>query len=167
MKIGMECEGRYKGLPTLFMTAEEYLAGMQIYTANPSLQAMMDYPRHIYVSDHKGKINTENLVGFWSMSRLITIEVTKCPKNRMEWPRNVTFMLTLPVDKNNFFGLRDMDQVKFSKQLTVYVADKDTMMKTFPKDFAGDVKVKIRNVPKVLQKKVAKPSRRRPMPIVY
>lgn len=167
MKIGMEVEGRYKGLPTLFMTAEEYLAGMQIYSANPDLQDLMDVQRHIYVSDHKNKININNLMGFWDMSRLITLEVTKVPTNRREWPRNVTFMLVIPHKGLNFWHLKDMDQIKFTQQQTVFTADIDSMPKTFPRDFEGDIKIKIKKMPKVLQSKAKAKPRRRPMPIVY
>jgi hypothetical protein len=126
MKIGIEVEGRYKGIKTLFCSALEYL-----------MEPLPDLMRvsHIYISDHENALDITNENVFYEIpeSHLITVERTEVGKKPCD---RIHVILNVPSD--SFWNLRETDQVKFDLNQTVYAVPLEVMYKTKPEDFAGD-----------------------------
>ncbi len=107
MKYGIECEGRLRGLPTLFVSAAELQANEQGVHA-----AMLDRNlTHVYVSDRDNILDYTSL-GTTFQDKIVTLDVTKVTSNSI--PSNITIMLTLPYDYwESIQNLRFDDQIKF------------------------------------------------------
>jgi len=153
MKIGQECEGRLKGLPTLFLSAEEFakntFMSIVMKTEDPASRKLISSVLHIYVSDHGNTINydTPRLINLGDWQKQITLEVTSV-RDRLMYPANVSFILAMEkeTDISSFWRLREYDQIKFSTgpQGTVYCIPKECMMKTCAEDFDGDQEIILR-----------------------
>lgn len=130
MKVGIEVEGRLKGVPTLFCGAHEYLKGIQ--------KAKEQGVSHLYISDNRNKIAYDN-AALAASGLLVTLDVTEvydCP-NRAD---NITLMLRLP-GHCEVRRLKDRDQVKFEAKRNVVVLPMHNAIKTLPHEFLGDRKV--------------------------
>jgi hypothetical protein len=126
-KIGIEVEGRLCGIKTLFCTAYE------ISNENFKIEVPDDV-RGLYISDHN------NILDLYELTHLterfiVTVERTKVS----EHPENVNIILT--IDNESFWSLHPNDQIKFSKDLTVFATTKRTMVITRPEDFTGDIEI--------------------------
>lgn len=142
MKYAKEVEGRLRGFPSLFMTAEEFTTHnfREVIERQPSTE----HVDHIYVSDHKNTINPHsNAFAQWE-DLIITLEVTYMPEDRKDYDSNVHIMLAI-IDKEthyngSFWNLKSSDQIKFTApDKTVYCASKGSMLVTLPSDFKDDV----------------------------
>lgn len=126
-KIGIEVEGRFIGLHTLFIDAatESYM----LKDCNLNVQ-------QIYISDNDNLLKLDSeLIKDAADNFIITIERTYLPH---EYPEYINIMLSIS-NNSPFFRLHENDQVKFSWQQTVYAITKRNMTKTIPSDFDGDV----------------------------
>lgn len=148
MKIGIEVEGRLKGLPTLFMTANEALVFFNYKSlkdaVDPQHHKYIDQVRHVYVSDHANILYATDycMVQWKDMAMPVTLERTFIDLcDAKEMPANVTIMLT--VDSRGFWNLRPQDQVKFSLNEHVHCMAVENMTVTEPKDFEGDIELKV------------------------
>jgi hypothetical protein len=150
MKLGVEVEGRLKGIPTLFLSAEEVLR----YTPIDLLRMQGSLPsnvfwtlhqvRHLYVSDHGNALHSAHAIfQQWALPWYISLEVTAVV-NRKAYPTNVGFLLSITDGghgyAHSFFELQDTDQIKFSSGNPGYVfcTTKEAMTKTRPEDFFYD-----------------------------
>lgn len=126
MKVGIEVEGRFTGVPTLFCDAEHYLEGIKA--------AKEQGVSHIYISDN-GNIIRYNDEALATSGLLVTLDVTNVyPEDR---PPNMTLMLRLegfPMVN----ALTARDQVKFEQDRNVLVAPTTAFYRTVPSDFDGD-----------------------------
>lgn len=127
MKVGIEVEGRFTGVPTLFCDAAHYLEGIKV--------AKEQGLSHIYISDNDNTIDpcAEVLA---NCGLLVTLDVTKVLTSH-ERPLNVTLMLRLdgfPMVN----ALNTRDQVKFEQERNVLVAPVTAFYRTVPSDFDGD-----------------------------
>ena len=127
MKIGIEVEGRFKGIKTLFMSAEEYL----VFNDNVEQQF-----NAIYISD------IENVLPLQSVNLkalhekyLITIE--------RSWVDKVPAYLNivLHIDIPSVWTLKPTDQIKFEKDLTVKTIPLENLYTTYPADFEQDKQI--------------------------
>lgn len=136
MKVGLECEGRHKGMPTLFLDASE----LPIWRKRLGDSLIRrDWIEQLYVSDLGNTLNLEMIppelenVSPLTNDPIITIERTMIPSNihpRIE--------IMLHVINESFWRLGGVDQIKFSKDKCVFSIKKDQMVKTIPTDFEGD-----------------------------
>lgn len=157
MKVGTEVEGRFKGIQTLFVSAEEathYFSGDFEHAMN-NLQSILDFsgpnhkPLQVYISDHDNELDFSSsaLANLDEVGLLVTIEVTAMDEYRERYPANVSFILSCvdtvePSDyTKSFFHLKDTDQVKFSQDQFVFCATKESFIKTQPKDFEADIEI--------------------------
>jgi len=128
MKIGIEVEGQFKGLPMIFCEADEI--GCAITEA---LDRGVD---HLYISDKENKLDYD-LTGMQIAPLVATVEVTKVTGPR---PNNVMLMLRDPsyaeVEKLSVF-----DQIKFERDRRVFVFPMAACHHTYPDDFAGDKEI--------------------------
>ena len=128
MKVGIECEGRFKGLVTLFCDAKEFDTDARL------LDLSLLPIQQIYISDHENvlNLNDSDLCNFHRNNVRITVERT----NFDSAPYWINIMLV--IDNESFWNLRYQDQIKFSKDLNVYSVLKDQMYYTDPADFKSD-----------------------------
>ena len=135
MKIGMEVEGRLQGLKTLFVSADEYI-GLVFGWLKVDRQKWEF--EQIYVSDHLNEIDMSLMVDemnkVFGRPLVITVECTKIDKTP---PDGVNVMLV--IDSESFWHLREHDQIKFTKDMTVYATTPSQMVVTHPEAFDGDI----------------------------
>jgi hypothetical protein len=138
MKIGIEVEGRLRGVKTLFIGAAELeLEGPSGIRA----KMMAHNVTHLYVSDHNNVVDYETLgLSFYSL--LVTLDVTRVKPGPR--PQNVSIMLTLPYE---FFI--DVDRLAADDQVKFHSVDRDVLcvsarhlVRTQPIEFCGDVEVR-------------------------
>jgi hypothetical protein len=127
MKIGIECEGRLKGIPTLFCDATELLS---VRNVAQDMQVS-----HIYVSDPNNMLSYEE-VGSELAEFMVTLDVTAITLGYR--PSNLSIMLSLP-GYDQISKLTDHDQIKFEHERNVVVFPINSALLTVPADFAGDV----------------------------
>ena len=139
MKIGKEVEGRWQGIKTLFIDELE-LSQFGVFAYKNIIERRVNYKvDHLYISDHKNLLDlSENNTLLNALRKLmqITIERTKISSNV-----NPDLDIFLLIDNESFWMLKYSDQIKFSKDKTVYAAVKDLMIKTIPSDFEGDSEI--------------------------
>jgi hypothetical protein len=150
MKLGYECEGRLKGLWTLFIQATEvalFSKGIPVDRLSANDADEIKTVKHVYISDHTGIICPSNtsLNRWCDEDTPVTIEVTSIPKLRSYFPINVSFMLSVPHTKT-FWNAEAGDQIKFSEghAKRVLSCTVETMVKTDPSGFAGDRKIHVK-----------------------
>lgn len=128
-KLGIEVEGRLKGIKTAFCSAEEFLSGEYHSRGYGWVQ--------LYISDHKNIIPLEPLhktISYWSnLGFIVTIERTKVPSIT-----NPSINIILYVKNDSFWNLKPSDQVKFERDLTVRMIPIENMTLTEPWEFEGD-----------------------------
>lgn len=130
MKVGIEVEGRFKGVPTLFCGAHEYLKGIA--------EAKKQGVSHIYISDNKNKLAYHN-PALANCGLLVTLDVTEV-QGCLDRPSNITLMLRLE-GYPQVRRLKDCDQVKFEAKRNVVVLPMYNSINTSPHEFLGDRKV--------------------------
>ncbi|QRE00064.1 hypothetical protein [Burkholderia phage BCSR5] len=150
MKIGLEVEGRLKGIPTLFTNAEF----VRDHTRKVQNALRVHSINHLYISDNSGILTYEK-VGL-EFSCYVTMDVTK---TRVEYrPSNITLMLRVDPSAFHWLGqnevegpafwsftdiecLREGDQIKFERDRHVFVFPVTQAIKTAPADFEGDLEL--------------------------
>lgn len=127
MKIGIEVEGRLKGMPTLFCEAADLAKAID--------EAKSRGITHIYVSDNQ---NSLPYSAFDSQQLYFTLDVTKVRKELR--PYNLSLMLRLEA-YDDVSQLNDNDQIKFERNRMVSVFPMTSAITTSPADFAGDIEI--------------------------
>jgi hypothetical protein len=130
MKRGIECEGEFQGLDTLFIDASEFKGMCGVKLLPPVKQ--------IYICDHQSVLDLYHADLAW----LALVEGYRITVERLQFeaaPYYINIMLV--VDSDSFWNLRGQDQVKFSKDLNVYAIQKKSMPYTNPVEFTGDVEI--------------------------
>lgn len=126
MKIGLECEGEFDTVESLFMSAAEFMSCDDIngWTV-----------KQVYISDHNNELDLydSRLYKLYARGLRVVVEVTEFK----EAPYYVNIMLL--INNDSFWNLRANDHVKFSRDLNVYAIKKKSMPYTDPSNFAGDV----------------------------
>lgn len=130
MKIGIEVEGRLKGVKTLFMECEEVDVGVGVLAQHPNIG-------HVYISDLENKLDLNHVLAKYP-NVLITVERTAPRPQGL--PSRLVYMLSLPYyDSVN--SLLETDMVKFDKDQHVLILPKSAEITTRPEDFLGDVEL--------------------------
>ena len=140
MKIGLEVEGRSKGLKTLFLKASPNLTSAFL-TAN-----LYKVP-HIYISVAESDMDIDTVVSMLENDYpdahevLITVESTVLPTKPLEKHSTIDhFMFSIT---SGVHQLRPTDTVKsHDGNLNVLTCTVENMSRTEPMDFAGDLEVK-------------------------
>lgn len=140
-KLGIEVEGRFCGLFTLFINADEYFNLAEVFDrirANPDV-ALANIEQ-IYISDHEGRINlqttNQDLVELCA-GHQVTVECKYVPQFNIIEHLNIM----LSIDCNQVWYLRKNDQIKFSMGQHVMATTVRNMTQTAPADFDGDINV--------------------------
>jgi hypothetical protein len=133
VKLGVEVEGRLRGLRTLFLQASE-CKGKNAEEIKQSIPEGMNVEQ-IYISDLE---NEFKLTGLWlhrlAEDFLVTVEVTELT---CKPPEGVNVILR--IDSPSFWHLRETDQIKFTTEenhVWMYVAEQG--MATRPEAFEKD-----------------------------
>lgn len=153
MKLGNEVEGRFKGLPTLFLDANEFLYWDLMTVATKVLEDYGDGDvlmrtarvKQIYVSDRDNILTgKEEAWDKWE-GIMITVEVTQVT-DRDIYPEGTNVMLAIDdspisIPSLSFTNLLDTDQVKFTDNRggSVWCVTKENMARTVPSDFDHDI----------------------------
>lgn len=140
MKIGLEVEGRLKGIPSAFMNAEEFLELVHNDYCIRDLYDLVAEPSHYYISDHSGIVTLEVLSKYLDNNKalFITLEVKNIPKDRHNFPDRVKLMLYLD-GADKIASLYPGDQVKWVTQGNdVFSVGIDDMYFTDASDFYND-----------------------------
>jgi|SRR5882724_3740858 len=137
MKVGIEVEGRLKGLRTLFLDQSEF----------PMLEGVIEglqhsegrIPHQIYISDLNNKldlhgIELKHFYVVWFV--IVTVERTKL---EIRAPKHVNVVLR--VDNSSFWFLNDKDQIKFEEDKYVWTFTAESGIATRPEAFLKDVKL--------------------------
>lgn len=153
MKLGLEVEGRLKGLPTLFMSADEFLgysrSGLEHKLAKERPEVWLEWMQTValYVSDPNCEVRWDcgAFVEWAASMALITLEV-RAVEARVRFPPNVTIMLRIDEEGrslgSSFWELYDSDQIKFSDpERGVYCCTKGSMVRTLREEFNEDILV--------------------------
>jgi hypothetical protein len=142
MKIGLECEGEFKGLRTLFLDSDEMSAAISKKNDPGPNKAFVKILRmeveQIYICDH------DNFLDLYCQE----LEILAAQKKRITVERTVFhgapfyINVMLYVQCGSFWNLRGQDQIKFEKELNVYSIQKSSMIYTAPVEFSSDVPLK-------------------------
>lgn len=160
MKIGIEVEGRLRGIKTLFMNHEELMQAFHHTQGSPTAfgrwlhtYANQYGASHIYISDHTNQITPhffgEYIGPFLDMKSrlLVTLEVTDYSESwyelRRQYP-SLGFMIHVE-GKPSLWGLEPLDQIKFSQETsrgpTVLCATRLSFQRTHPEEFQNDIEL--------------------------
>lgn len=137
MKLGIEVEGRLRGVPTLFCNADfdtqELLANLRKHPVS-----------HVYISDNTNKLGYHG-IGALLRGYMVTLDVTEVRAESR--PANVSLMLRLDGDGSllqlfeQVSRLTKEDQIKFERDRNVIVLPMTAAIFTQPSEFAGDVEL--------------------------
>jgi len=133
MKIGKEVEGRFRGIPTLFMNASEFLNPKKADKA----ERYFHMCRQVYISDLRNviRLNRDLRLKKWAKDMIVTVEVSHLP---IVPPDDVNIILQLAVDPA-FRHLRLDDQIKIeSEKLRVYTVTVRQMVESYPSEYEDD-----------------------------
>lgn len=134
MKIGVEVEGSYKGLKTLFIEQNELDKVLDKIKSVDVSQVYISC--NMYITGEQFIIIKKLL----KTEKLITIDTAYfdfIPKSIIN-----KVNIILLVDDSDFFKLKPTDQIKFEIGRKVYTAKKETMIKTLPSDYKRDKELK-------------------------
>ena len=128
MHIGLEAEGRLKGVPTLNLTCEEFASGEYKKVTHPY--------GNIYITDLNNVLDLEHLDSTRDPFKdpILSIERTKV--DRPYENLNIIFFVPVPV-----FNLKGTDQIKMHNGQFVWMTPLESMIKSTPADFQGDFSV--------------------------
>lgn len=145
-KLGYEVEGRDQGIETLFINVDEFMKMKEFNLFNDIgvvpgefFQYKNIRINHLYISDHKNELNLKSEI-FKRLSKTlrVTIEMTKLLKRAPDY-----LNIFLLIDNESFWLLKFSDQIKFSKDLTVFSEKKQNLVLTLPKDFEKDLEINV------------------------
>ena len=128
MHIGLEVEGRLKGIPSLFVNRDEFLSGAYKRVTHPY--------HNLYITDHDNLLDLESINNTRNplCDPIITIERTAVDR---QYPNlNIIFVVQVPM-----YALKDTDQIKTSIGQNVWMATVESMIKTTEDAFVGDINV--------------------------
>lgn len=160
MKIGIEVEGRLRGVKTLFMSYEELMQAYHHNQGSPTafgrwLHTYADQygASHVYISDHTNQITPhffdEYIGPFLDMKSrlLVTLEVTEYSNSWYELRRrypSLGFMINLE-GPPALWALEPLDQIKFTHEVrrgpAVLCATRLSFQRTHPEEFLNDVEL--------------------------
>ena len=134
MKLGIEVEGRLRGIPTLFCNAdfdvEELFANLRKHPVS-----------HVYISDNTNKLSYRG-IGALLKGYLVTLDVTEVRAE--EPPANVSLMLRIDDIQDAWTSVSRLtkeDQIKFEFDRNVIVLPMTAAILTNPSEFAGDIEL--------------------------
>lgn len=139
MKIGIEVEGRLKGIPTLFCNASEFLNKKEIISNLLHAYSL----QHLYISDHENTLSYQ--IPELTVSPIITIEVSQVSASA----RLKNLMLMYRIDKtpvgsivfDSLARLIPTDQIKIEKNKKVFVWTMNSAIITEPTEFEEDKEI--------------------------
>lgn len=137
MKLGDEVEGMHKGMKTVFADSHEIDKLAAWLESKP-----IDKLDQIYISDLENVLDLHHvppaLMPYAPFFKVITIERTRIPENTVIHKK---LSIMLNIENSSFWKLCHLDQVKFSKNLTVCAFPIRDTIKTLPEDFAKDIEL--------------------------
>lgn len=128
MHIGLEAEGRLKGVSTLNLTWEEFATGEYKKVTHPV--------GNLYITDLDNKLDLDEIDKQRNplTDPILSIERTKV--ERQYENINIIFFVDVPV-----FNLKETDQIKMNKGQYVWMCSMENMTKSNPSHFTGDFSV--------------------------
>lgn len=134
-KIGIEVEGRFKGLKTLFIDDTEIDFVYENFNKLIHQYCFVS----IYISNLSGKLNNEQqeIINYFSLNIVVLIETKRISYSTL----NSSINFVLRIMDNNVFKLRDTDQIKFEKNLNVKMVTVENMSTTLSEDFSNDEEI--------------------------
>lgn len=138
MKIGIEVEGRFEGLKTLFMTAREFLSRdvqnvVQLLTFHKVQQ--------LYIVDHLSELDLCSS-SFDTITKFCYVVITVERKTLEPAARSVLLRspveLMLYVETPDVLRLRMSDQIKVGAGKHVFVTNIGSMTETVDSDYDND-----------------------------
>ena len=139
MKIGIEVEGSYKGLVTVFVDAHE----VEILEGKLKDLALGDRPvEHVYISDLGNTLDLSYVSSLFQ-GLLITVERTSVPEGLANTQNiiGLSIMLSSPTYVEVAKLRPWCDQVKFNDGQSVIVLPMAGAVYTQPEDFEGDIQL--------------------------
>jgi len=128
MHIGLEAEGRLKGVPTLNLTADEFI--------NKTYERVTAPYGNIYITDLENILDLDTIDKERNplVDPILSIERTKVDR---QYPNiNIIIYADVPI-----MMLKDTDQIKVHSGQNVWMISKESMIKSTPEDFEGDFSV--------------------------
>jgi len=137
MKIGLEAEGRLKGIKTLFIEAHESFL--------KALEVLKDKGiGHIYISDQRNLLSYAEIT-YVFRDYHVTLDITRVKDDWIGDNISIMFRVDLCLKEaiyNSILNLKsERDQIKIEKDRHVFVFPMNCAMIAIPDDFAGDVEV--------------------------
>lgn len=140
MKLGIECEGRLKGLKTLFISAEEFKHDLSVENYITQHYSQL---QQVYIVDKKNILREIDLIklSLFTHCLTVTIEVQSLSYELLQF--NHLFNVILSVEMNDAFHLKSTDQFKVHYNNHVMVVPIEMMIKSSPEDFVNDQKIEL------------------------
>ncbi len=138
-KLGVEVEGRLKGVNSLFVEVDEIKRLL-----NPENKYLLDQVGQVSVPDEESVITQEDIDILMSLDKrlVVTLETPYVDLPLSDLPSRLNLVLVIKVPQ--FFDLAITDQIKFvSDSRLVYMIPKESMIVTSPDEFDDDKEVKI------------------------
>ena len=139
MKFGIEVEGKFKGIKTLFTSANE-LKNLSDVLKHCSENLLKDVEQ-LYISDHENTLDLTEMgevLKYTKLFNLVTVEVTKCTEHSDK------IHVMLVIDSPSFWNLNSNDHIKFSRDHYVFATQRKDLEVTIPEDFAGDIEIELK-----------------------
>jgi hypothetical protein len=134
-KFGLECEGEFQGMLTVFCTVNEFY--------QLTRKELPGAVKQMYISDHENVLDLTDPVLSEMDCNGVRVTVERTSFDSAPWWVNIM----LVVDSASFWNLRNQDQVKFTKDLNVYSIQKKSMVYTPPTEFKSDITFDISDLP--------------------
>jgi len=134
MKIGIEVEGRFKGLRTLFMGYGEFFELKSFEDIEGILRDKC--LQQVYISDLDNRIELRKQI-LRDMSKVAIVTLERTFVDGL-LPEHVRIVLSVPV-RTDMRILRPGDQIKIDQHQHVWEVSKESMITSIPSDFLNDV----------------------------
>ena len=128
MHIGLEAEGRLKGVLTLNLTLEEFDSGVYLGVTQPY--------GNIYITDVDNVLDLDVLDANRDPFKDPILSIERTSVGRQYQNLNIIFLVQVPVMR-----LKSTDQIKMHEGQHVWMTPLDCMVKSTPVDFVGDFNV--------------------------
>ena len=131
MKIGVEVEGRMKGVKTFFISGLEIDKFM---SRHDELNEKYPKYKNVYIAHDVDMLDPR--LDLMATNYDITIETSDRITDIPSWISHVIYL----IEDDNFWKLRETDSVKFHQGHNAFVKaiSVENMFHTNPEDFAGD-----------------------------
>lgn len=128
MHIGLEVEGRLKGLPTLMLTPDEFRSG--------KYKSVKAYYTNIYITDSHNELDLDIIDAERDPFNDPILSIERSWVDKIYPNLNIIICVNAPV-----WSLKPTDQIRMHDGRDVWMVPVESMLRSVPADFEGDFNV--------------------------